>query len=147
MALSAKPKVIFGCKRDSASFGNATPHAQFPLPTVLTHVCCLTACLIRTRAKPHTQLSLPIVLSCVFIDCMPHTPLDCIFNHQDESQALQLLPWDSRSPLSVAAAILYMGMCIKAKVNLQSKQVMYVYQACASNQQGGLFVCLLLSCV
>ena len=36
---------------------------------------------------------------------------------QEESQASKLLPWDSRSPLSVAAAILYAGMCIKAKVS------------------------------
>lgn len=35
---------------------------------------------------------------------------------KDEAKAAQLLPWDSRSPLSVAAAILYAGICIKSKV-------------------------------
>jgi len=40
---------------------------------------------------------------------------------QDETEASKLLPWDNRSPLSIAAAILYAGACINSKVGGSSK--------------------------
>lgn len=72
------------------------------------------------------QMHHPSMCVCLLLDIL--AAADQILSHpfylrdylpvclQDESQASTLFPWDSRSPLSVAAAILYAGMCIKAQV-------------------------------
>ncbi|KAF5841644.1 hypothetical protein DUNSADRAFT_12100 [Dunaliella salina] len=55
-----------------------------------------------------------------------------------ESQASKLLPWDSRSPLSVAAAILYAATIIKAKVGGELVcRFAQTFQCCLEGQ----FVC------